>query len=187
MKIQMIDDGTHFFGAPIDIARRLRGRAHTKTRDLDAYMQKIAGEYGFELKGDTLEDRCDAFLAGLIAKGPARPVFAAGVDMYAVKVLRKVLGHSREKLAQQLGVTLMTVNRWETGEHAIASDRLEGIKRVLFDPLIASEPGSEDLIPMTQPVQTQARKGSLMSSRQRVRQQMRSIGSSLVSTRNVRP
>jgi transcriptional regulator with XRE-family HTH domain len=186
MKIQMIDDGTHFFGAPVDIARRLRGRAHTKTRDLDAYMQKIAGEYGFDLKGDALEDRCDAFLAGLIAKGPARPVFAAGVDMHAVKVLRKALGHSREKLAQLLGVTLMTVTRWETGEHAIASDRLEGIKRVLFDPLAASEPGTEEVGAVTQLVQTHVRKGSLMSSRQRVRQQMRSVQLPPVAKGNVR-
>lgn len=174
MKIHMIDDDTYFFGAPVDIARRLRGRAHTRARDLDGYMQKVAGEYEFDLEGDTLEERCDAFLLGMIAKGPARPVFDAGVDLHAVKILRRALGLSREKLAQMLGVSLMTVNRWETGEHAIGSDRLESIKRVLFDPISTPDPRPEPVVATARPAQTHARDDSLRCSRQRVRQQMRS-------------
>jgi transcriptional regulator with XRE-family HTH domain len=185
MKIRMIDDDTYFFGAPVDIARRLRGRAHTKARDLDGYMQKVASEYGFDLVGDTLEERCDAFLVGMIRQGPARPVVTASADMYAVRVLRKVLGLSREKLAQLLGVSLMTVNRWETGEHAIASDRFESIKRVLFDPTSRS-----DALPAPDEVtaragQSPARSDSLLGTRQRVRQRMQSIRTQPVWTRSV--
>ena len=180
MKIHMVDDDTHFFGSPVEIARRLRGRSHLRTRDLDAYLQRVAGEYAFDLEGDTLEERCDAFLVGLIAKGPARPEFVAEVDMHAVKILRRVLGLSREKLAQMLGVSLMTVNRWEAGEHAIASDRFESIKRVLFDPLAAPDLRPSPVVAVAEREQAHARGDSLMSSRQRVRQQLRSCQGPLV-------
>lgn len=187
MKIHMVDDDTSFFGTPVEIARRLRGRAHGKTRDLDAYLQKVAGEYGFALEGNTVEERCDAFLAGLIAKGPARPVFVVGVDMHAVRILRKVLGLSREKLAQMLEVTQMTVNRWETGEHAISSDRFESIKRVLFDPVSKPESRSEPLTATASSAEIPTRDGSLIQSRQRVRQQMRTGQPRPAGARSVSP
>jgi transcriptional regulator with XRE-family HTH domain len=186
MKIHLVDDDTYLFGAPVEIARRMRGRAHARGRDLDAYMRKLAGEYGFELEGETLEDRCEAFLVGLIAKGPARPVFAAGVDMHAVRVMRRVLGLSREKLAQMLGVSLMSVNRWETGEHAIADDRLESIKRVLFDPL--SSPGAAPALAAVDADLARAQvHDGVLASRQRVRQRMRSVRPSPTRTRSAQP
>lgn len=186
MKIHLIDDDTSLFGTPIEIARRMRGRAHAKGRDLDAYMRKVAGEHGFEIEGETLEDRCEAFLVGLIAKGPARPVFAAGVDLHAIRVLRRVLGLSRERLAQVLGVSLMTVNRWETGDHAISADRLPIIKRVLFE-----QGSSADDAPAAaeanDPAPAPAPGGVLARSRQRVRQQMRALGASRSRGRSVHP
>ena len=188
MKIHLVDDDTYLFGAPVEIARRMRGRAHARGRDLDAYMRKLAAEYSFELEGETLEDRCEAFLVGLIAKGPAQPVFEAGVDMHAMRVMRRVLGLSREKLAQMLGVSLMTVHRWETGEHAIADDRFESIKRVLFDrsspPRVAPAPsaGGADPAPASAPAHV-----GVLASRSRVRQQMHSARSSLTRTRSVQP
>jgi transcriptional regulator with XRE-family HTH domain len=184
MKIHLVDDDTYFFGTPADIVRRMRGRAHTRGRDLDAYMRKVAGEYGFELDGESVDERCEAFLVGLIAKGPARPVFAAGVDMHAVRVLRQVLGLSREKLAQSLGVSQMTVNRWEAGGHAIADDRLEDIKRVLFDRV--SSPGGtpEPVAVDADPVQTHDVNNVLTLSRQRVRQRMLSVQASPTRTRS---
>ena len=166
MKIHMIDDDTSFFGTPVEIAQRLRARAHSKSRDLDAYMRKLAADYGFEIDGDDIEDRCDAFLAGMIRVGPARPVFANNVDAHAVRVLRKVIGLSRERLAQLLGVSQMSVTRWETGKHAIDADHFENIKRVLFDPS-AGQPATPRIS------ETYASEGGFLATRQRVRDRMR--------------
>lgn len=186
MKIHLVDDDTSLFGTPIEIARRMRGRAHARGRDLDAFMRKVAGEHGFELEGETLEERCEAFLVGLIAKGPARPVFEASVDLHAIRVLRRALGLSRERLAQALGVSLMTVNRWETGDHAISADRLQIIKRVLFEQLSSPAEARESTAEAAA-ASVSAQGGVLARSRQRVRQQMRALSALHPRGRGVHP
>ena len=173
MKIQMTDDGTRFVGAPVDIVRKLRARDHGKTRDVDAFMRRVADELRFGIDGETLEQRCDAFLIGLIKSGPATPEFhASHVDAHAVRILRKVHGLSRDKLAQTLGVAPMTVNRWESGEHAVSADRLNSIKQMLFDTVSSQPEWSAEPALATA---THACEGSLLWNRQRIRAQMRDI------------
>lgn len=48
---------------------------------------------------------------------------------------RKRLGFTQQNLAQELGVSDMTVKRWETGATAIPSDRLTAMSGLGFDVL----------------------------------------------------
>ena len=138
MKLIMALDRHSFAGAPVAIVRKLRADAiHMPTRDADAYMRTVVKRLQAELQaeiaieGDTIEERCESFLAGIIRSGIVFPVFQQGhIDASAIRVLRRARGLTQEKLAALLQVSFATVNRWEAGEHMPAN--LDLIREHLF-------------------------------------------------------
>ena len=47
-----------------------------------------------------------------------------------IKALRESLNLTQEKLAQELGVSVMTIRRWEEGKHQPSSLALRELKRL---------------------------------------------------------
>ena len=139
MKVQI--HGRAYFGSPENIVRQLRERDHGRPRDVDTYMKRVASSLAFKVEGESVADRCEAFLVEAIRAGFALPVYhIEHIDGHAIRVLRKVQGFSKERLATQLGVVLMTINRWEDGSTQAEPKRFDKIRSVLFER--ASDPSS---------------------------------------------
>jgi len=142
MKLMMALDGRTYAGAPVDIVRKLRADAiHMKTRDIDAYMRAVVARLRAEeqadigLEGDSLEERCEAFLIGSIRARKLLPVFQREhIDSTAIRVLRRARGLTQEQLAALLQVSFTTVNRWEAAGDRLSpnANTLESIDRQLF-------------------------------------------------------
>jgi DNA-binding transcriptional regulator YiaG len=150
MKISMALDRRTYTGAPVDIVRKLRAAAiHLKTRDLDAYMRAVVGRLRterraeIELEGDSLEKRCESFIAWTVRSKLASPVFQREhLDAHAIRVLRRARRLTQERLAALLGVSFATVNRWEAGAHVPSSSR--AIEQELFSYFSQVEPDSSE-------------------------------------------
>jgi transcriptional regulator with XRE-family HTH domain len=129
-------------------------------------MKRVAARLDFKVDGNSVADRCEDFLVSAIKIGLAQPIFhPEHLDNYAIRVLRKVRGLSKEKLAHQLGVVLMTINRWEDGSTGAEPKRFDIIQRVLFDQAAPSTPE-------TSPTSTKStiERPTLLNIRQRHRQ-----------------
>lgn len=61
----MIDDQT-YHGTPSEIVHELRSVDHGHTRDIDAFMQRVAADYRFQVVGETIDKRCENFINGLL-------------------------------------------------------------------------------------------------------------------------
>jgi putative transcriptional regulator len=53
--------------------------------------------------------------------------------VHLVRELRNLLGLTQEKLAARLGVTFLTINRWENGRAKPSPLALKGIEDLLVD------------------------------------------------------
>ena len=169
MKLIMALDRRSFSGTPVAIVRKLRANAiHMPTRDADAYMRAVARRLQAEqqaeiaIEGTTLDERCESFLAGIVRSGMAFPVFQQDdIDASAIRVLRCARGLTQERLAAALGVSYVTVNRWEAGEHVPANQ--DSLRRELFAFFEAPDTPAP-VIPSPA-----SSSGTLQSSRDRVR------------------
>jgi DNA-binding transcriptional regulator YiaG len=179
MKITMALDQRTYSGSPVDIVRKLRADAiHMKTRDADAYMRVVAArlkameQADIELDGDSLEERCESFLAGTIRSRMAAPVFQREhLDSASIRVLRRARGLTQERLAALLGVSFTTLNRWEAAEHLPSNgNTLKGLEEELF----AYFWRPEDPIEPTQPAAPHA--GRLLRARAQARSSFRPHG-----------
>jgi hypothetical protein len=192
MKISMALDRRTYAGAPVDIVRKLRADAiHMKTRDVDAYMRVVVARLRVErqaeidIGGDSLEERCESFLAGAIRSRMALPVFQREyLDAHAIRVLRRARRITQERLAALLGVSFATVNRWEAGAHLPSS--LRSVEQELFtyfsrtDEDVDEDPGVHASPPAPHA-------GSLIRARERARQSFRLPGRILGTTRSKYP
>jgi len=134
-----------YYGSPEDIVRKLRERDHGQPRDVDTYIKRVANSLDFKVNGNSVADRCEDFLVSAIKIGLAQPVFhPEHLDSHAIRVLRKARGLSKEKLAHQLGVALMTINRWEDSSTAAEPKRFDIIQRVLFEQVSLSSLSTPD-------------------------------------------
>lgn len=50
-------------GSPSDLVRWLWEMDHGRARDVDAYIARVAADLHFVIVGDTLDARCESFLA----------------------------------------------------------------------------------------------------------------------------
>jgi len=185
VKIIMALDRRSYAGSPVDIVRKLRSEAvHMKTRDTDAYMRavvtRLRGEEQADIKieGESLEERCESFLAGIVRARLTHPVFQREhVDAGAIRVLRRARGITQERLASLLQVAFATVNRWEAGEHLPSS--LRSINEELFAYFSRAradeEPGGRLSI-STHPT------GTLLGARARARESFKPLRRSLDTT-----
>jgi DNA-binding transcriptional regulator YiaG len=182
MKIIMALDRRTYAGAPIDIVRKLRAAAiHMKTRDIDAYMRVVVTRLRAErqadikIEGDSLEERCESFLAGSIRTRMASPVFQREhIDASAIRVLRRARGITQERLAALLQVSFATVNRWEAGEHLPSS--LRSIDEQLFA-YFSRAPDEEEPAPVV--ARSASHGGTLLRARERARSSFKPAGRSL--------
>lgn len=182
MKIIMALDRRAYAGSPSDIVRKLRADAvHMKTRDTDAYMRAVVARLRTEqqadikIEGDSLEERCECFLAGTIRARMARPVFQREyVDASAIRVLRRARGITQERLASLLQVSFATVNRWEAGDHLPSN--LRGIDEELFA-YFSRASAAEEPAPLLPPSTSHA--GTLLRARERARRPFKPPGRSL--------
>jgi transcriptional regulator with XRE-family HTH domain len=172
VKIIMTLDRRTYAGAPIDIVRKLRADAvHMKTRDTDAYMRAVVTRLRAEqqadikLEGDSLEERCESFLAGIVRSRMALPVFQREhVDAGAIRVLRRAREITQERLASLLQVAFATVNRWEAGEHL--PSHLRSIDEQLFA-YFSRAPADDQPVSFVAPPIPRA--GTLVRARERAR------------------
>ncbi len=121
MKIRMIPENKVYAGTPTDIVSKLSADAiFLKHRTPEEYLKAVSRRLpSIKIEGKTLEDRCEALLRGMLANGMAKVILEeAFVDQYEIRIMRKALGISQERLANRLGVSFATVNRWEKGLHA---------------------------------------------------------------------
>lgn len=185
MKIVMTLDRRTYSGAPVDIVRKLRGDAiHMKARDVDAYMRTVAArlrateQAEIELDGDSLEERCESFLAGTIRSRMALPIFQRErLDAATIRVMRRARGITQERLADLLGVAFSTINRWEAGEHLPSNAKTLGsIEEELFDYFSRSEGPTESTPPAT------SHTGRFSRAREHARSRFRPHGSHLGAT-----
>jgi transcriptional regulator with XRE-family HTH domain len=159
MKVMMALDRRTYVGPPTSIVKKLREAAiHMKTRDSDAYMRAVAArlraeeQVEIDLEGDSLEERCEAFLAGNIRTRLLLPVFLQEhLDSAAIRVLRRARGLTQEQLASLLQISFTTVNRWEAaGERLSPNPKLLGsIEEQLFTYFWRS---SQEPVPLDTPV-----------------------------------
>lgn len=132
--MKITDHNHEYFGTPLELVNELRLKDHGRPANADVFIKRLAKEFRFEVEGATVEERCESFLQKTFMANIFAPVFEREhVDEYAIRILRKWHGYSREKLAQQLGVTQMTINRWENEGQVPSAEHLDAIKRVLFD------------------------------------------------------
>lgn len=120
MKIRMIPENKVYVGTPMDIVSKLSADAiFGKHKSPEQYLESVARRLpNMKIEGKTFEERCEAFLRGMLSNGMAKMVLEeASVDQYEIRIMRQVLGISQERLAHRLGVSFATVNRWEKGLH----------------------------------------------------------------------
>jgi DNA-binding transcriptional regulator YiaG len=139
MKIKLLPDNKVYAGTPSDIVNKLRRDAiFMKTASIEDYMEKVLkrlsdeGRDVIKLAGENLEERCESFLAGMVAsRQAALSINKADLDQYVIGVLRRAVGLSQEALAAKIGVSFASVNRWERGLHMPRMDAVvENLRRV---------------------------------------------------------
>lgn len=121
MKIRMIPENKVYAGTPTDIVSKLSADAiFFKQKSPEDYLKAVSRRLpSIKIEGKTLEERCEALLRGMLANGMAKIIpEETFVDQYEIRIMRRVLGISQERLAHRLGVSFATVNRWEKGLHA---------------------------------------------------------------------
>jgi len=72
MKINIV--GKTMSGVPVNIVKRLREMDFGDTIDIDGYINRISEHLGFDISGDTIEDRCENFLKESAKNGWAEMV-----------------------------------------------------------------------------------------------------------------
>jgi len=120
MKIRMIPENKVYAGTPVDIVGKLSADAvFLKHKSPDEYLEAVSRRLpGMKIEGETFEERCEAFFRGMLANGMAKIILEeASIDQYEIRIMRRALGISQERLAHRLGVSFATVNRWEKGLH----------------------------------------------------------------------
>lgn len=125
MKIKMIPENKVYAGTPVDIVGKLATDAiFLNHKTPEEYLNDVSRRLPIiKIEGNTLEERCESFLRGMLAKGMAKLIFEPSfVDHYEIRIVRSTLGLSQEGLARRLGVSFATVNRWEKGLHAPRSE-----------------------------------------------------------------
>ena len=129
-----------YSGTPLEIVTELRRGDFSKPKTTDAYLNRMAKEFKLDIAGKGVDARCEAFLQQAFAKNILTPVFdPLCVDGFSIRILRKLRGISRDRLAQLIGVVPMTLHRWENlGKLPTKPKDIEALKRELFDVAIAS-------------------------------------------------
>lgn len=120
MKIRMIPENKVYAGTPADIINKLSADAiFLGHKNPEEYIKAVCRRLpSIKIEGKTYEERCEAFMRGMLANGMAKVILEeAAVDQYEIRIVRQTLGISQEKFAHQLGVSFATVNRWEKGLH----------------------------------------------------------------------
>lgn len=129
MKIRTLLNNWTYAGTPRQIVEKLSRDAHGPDfSSLDAYMEEVVkiyregGQADITIAGDTLENRCESFICGLVENFEAQLVLEKPhIDMYAIRILRRTTGLTQEGLAQKLRVSFASVNGWERGKHSLKS------------------------------------------------------------------
>lgn len=127
MKVRMIPENKVYAGTPTDIVGKLAAEAiFLGHKTPEEYLKEVCRRLPIlRAEGDTLEERCETFLRGMLTNGMAEIIPEdAFVDQYEIRIRRKVLGISQEALAHRIGVSFATVNRWEKGLHAPRSEAI---------------------------------------------------------------
>src|SRR5258708_39075771 len=142
MKLRMIPENKVYAGTPADVVSKLSADAiFLKHKTPEEYLRAVSRRLpSIKIEGETFEGRCEAFLRGMLANGMAKVVLEeACIDQYEIRIMRMALGISQEKLANRLGVSFATVNRWEKGLHTPRSGAIiMNLRRAVGD-LVASK------------------------------------------------
>jgi len=120
----MIPENKVYTGTPVDIVNKLSADAiFLKHKTSEEYIKTVCRRLpSIKIEGKTYEERCEAFLCGMLANAMATIVLKeADLDQYGIRIVRTALGISQEKFAHRLGVSFATVNRWEKGLHVSRS------------------------------------------------------------------
>jgi DNA-binding XRE family transcriptional regulator len=150
MKIRMIPENKVYAGTPADVVSKLSADAiFLKHKTPEEYLRAVSRRLpSIKVEGKTFEDRCESFLCGMLANGMAKVVLQeACIDQYEIRIMRMTLGISQEKLANRLGVSFATVNRWEKGLHTPRSGAIITNLRRTAGELIASRQSQFKLEP----------------------------------------
>ncbi len=127
MKIRMIPENKVYAGTPADIVSKLSADAiFLKHKTPEEYLEAVSRRLpSIKIEGKTFENRCEALLRGMLANGMAKVILEeACIDQYEIRIMRMALGISQERLANRLGVSFATVNRWEKGLHTPRSQAI---------------------------------------------------------------
>jgi DNA-binding transcriptional regulator YiaG len=132
-------DGAHHAGSPLEIVKDMRERDFRPSASVDAYMKRFSTQFKLgDIVGDTVEQRCESFLVRQLRARLVSGLYVAdapdSLDADAIRVMRRARELTIQKLANELGVSAMTINRWESGENAPDAERHEAIVRALFEP-----------------------------------------------------
>jgi DNA-binding transcriptional regulator YiaG len=120
----MIPENKVYAGTPADIVAKLSADAiFLKHKTAEEYIRAVSKRLpSIKIQGNTLDERCETLLSGMLANGMAKIVTEEAVlDQFEIRIIRAILGISQEKFAQRVGVSFATVNRWEKGLHAPVS------------------------------------------------------------------
>lgn len=119
MRIRIVAHSAPLFGTPTEIVQRMNGISHQRYNSSDEYINNYCQRFmpTASVSGDSEGERCFSFLQNLIRGGRARIEVHSPehIDKFTVHLLRKVFNISQERMAQQIGVSYATVNRWESG------------------------------------------------------------------------
>lgn len=142
MRIQMLSDLKVYQGDPLEIVKnRSEDAIHMRHESLDEYIDAVVrrlqkeGRPKIKITGATIEDRCEALIIELVHSRLAK-VFVNKVDLdrHAVRIIRRALGMSQERLAHELGVAFSSVNRWENGKNSPGSGAIiKSVERTAGD------------------------------------------------------